>query len=67
MSSGIEIYTLIHVAISLVAIGSGFFVAKCRKYVDPDLPDDELAAEATQVGAEVKFTGEYDGNPARVR
>ena len=37
--------------------------AKCRKYVDPDVPNDEQEAEASQFGAEVKVTGEYGGNP----
>ena len=37
--------------------------AKCRKYVDPDAPAAEQEAEASQLGAEVKVTGEYDGNP----
>ena len=37
--------------------------AKCRKYVDSDLPADEQESEATRFGAEVKVTGEYDGNP----
>ena len=37
--------------------------AKCRKYVDPDVPDAEQEAEASKFGAEVNITGEYDGNP----
>ena|SRR5271157_5891673 len=37
--------------------------AKCRKYVDPDVPATEQEAEASQLGAEVNVTGEYDGNP----
>ena len=37
--------------------------AKCRKYVDPDAPAAEQEAEASQLGAEVKVTGKYDGNP----
>jgi hypothetical protein len=32
--------------------------AKCRKYIDPDLPEDEQAE-----GAEVLVSGQYDGNP----
>ncbi len=31
--------------------------AKCRKYVDPDDPGDDLDE------VEVEVTGEYDGNP----
>ena len=37
--------------------------AKCRKYVDPDAAVAEQEAEASRLGAEVKVTGEYDGNP----
>ena len=37
--------------------------AKCRKYVDPDAAAGEQEAEASQLRAEVKVTGEYDGNP----
>ena len=37
--------------------------AKCRKYVDVDAAAAEQEAEASQLGAEVKVTGEYDGNP----
>jgi hypothetical protein len=37
--------------------------AKCRKYVDPDVPAAEQEVEASRLGAEVKVTGEYDGNP----
>ena len=37
--------------------------AKCRKYVDPHAQAAEREAEASQLGAEVKVTGEYDGNP----
>src|SRR5512135_1210125 len=37
--------------------------AKCRKYADPDVSATEQEAEASQLGAEVKVTGEYDGNP----
>lgn len=36
--------------------------AKCRKYVDPDLPADEQEAKTTGFGAEVIVTGDYDGN-----
>ena len=32
--------------------------AKCRKYVDPEAPDEEQVADA-----EVEVSGEYDGNP----
>ena len=37
--------------------------AKCRTYVDPDAAAGEQEAEASQLRAEVKVTGEYDGNP----
>src|SRR5512142_1908963 len=37
--------------------------AKCRKYVDVDAAAAERESEASQLGAEVKVTGEYDGNP----
>jgi hypothetical protein len=37
--------------------------AKCRKYVDPDASEREQDAEASQLGAEVKVSGKYDGNP----
>ena len=37
--------------------------AKCRKYVDPDAAAAKQEAEASQLGAEIKVTGEYDGNP----
>ncbi len=37
--------------------------AKCRKYVDPDAPQDEQEAEASTLGAEVRVRGKYDGNP----
>ena len=33
--------------------------AKCRKYLDPDLLEDEQTA-----AAEVLIAGKYDGNPA---
>ena len=32
--------------------------AKCRKYVDPDAPEEEQVADA-----EAEVSGEYDGNP----
>ena len=32
--------------------------AKCRKYIDPDNPEDKTMYEA-----EVEITGDYDGNP----
>lgn len=32
--------------------------AKCRRYVDPDIPKDELPDDA-----EVTVPGKYDGNP----
>ena len=35
----------------------------CLKYVDVDAAATEQEAEASQLGAEVKVTGEYDGNP----
>ena len=37
--------------------------AKCRKYVDPDLPAEEQGFEAGELGAEVQVGGKYDGNP----
>ena len=37
--------------------------AKCRKYVDPDAAAEEQEDEASEFGAEVKVTGDYDGNP----
>jgi hypothetical protein len=37
--------------------------AKCRKYVDPNALTDEQEAETTELGAEVKVAGKYDGNP----
>ncbi len=37
--------------------------AKCRKYVDPDVTHDAQEVEANKLGAEVKVSGEYDGNP----
>ena len=37
--------------------------AKCRKYVDPDAAATEQEDEASDFGAEVRVTGEYDGNP----
>jgi hypothetical protein len=37
--------------------------AKFRKYMDRDAPAAEQEAEASQFGADVKVTGEYDGNP----
>ena len=30
--------------------------AKCRKYIDPDAPDEQISA------AEVQVSGKYDGN-----
>ena len=33
--------------------------AKCRKYVDPDDPENDEALE----NVEVEVTGDYDGNP----
>ncbi len=33
--------------------------AKCRKYLDPDNPEDDEAYHE----AEVEVSGEYDGNP----
>lgn len=33
--------------------------AKCRKYVDPDAPEEEQIADA-----EVEVSGQYDDNPA---
>ena len=35
--------------------------AKCRKYLDPDAPDEEPVTDA-----EVEVSGEYDGNPTGV-
>ena len=35
--------------------------AKCRKYIDPDAPDEEQIADA-----EVEVSGEYDNNPTGV-
>jgi hypothetical protein len=32
--------------------------AKCRTFLDPDDPDDEVIYDA-----EVEITGDYDGNP----
>jgi hypothetical protein len=32
--------------------------AKCRRYIDPDLPEAEQIADA-----EVQISGKYDGNP----
>lgn len=32
--------------------------AKCRKYLDPDAPEDEQIADA-----EVQVSGQYDDNP----
>ena len=37
--------------------------AKCRKYVDPDAAAADPEAEVSPLGAEVKVTGESDGNP----
>ena len=37
--------------------------ARCRRYVDPDVADTEQEGEASRFGAEVKLTGEYEGNP----
>ncbi len=37
--------------------------AKCRKYVNSDLPADEQVAEASELGAEVTIAGDYDDNP----
>jgi hypothetical protein len=34
--------------------------AKCRKYIDPDAPEDEQIMGAE---AEVQISGKYDGNP----
>ena len=34
-----------------------------RKYVDVDAAAAKQEAEASQLGAEVNVTGEYDGNP----
>jgi predicted nucleotidyltransferase len=33
--------------------------AKCRKYIDPDNPEEDEALNE----AEVEITGDYDGNP----
>jgi hypothetical protein len=33
--------------------------AKCRKYIDPDNPEEDEALSE----AEVEITGDYDGNP----
>jgi hypothetical protein len=33
--------------------------------VDPDACAEEQAAEAAKLGAEVKVSGKYDGNPTR--
>src|SRR4029079_9119629 len=37
--------------------------AKWRKYGDPDATEAEQEVEATKLGAEVKVSGDYDGNP----
>lgn len=34
--------------------------AKCRKYIDPEKPEDEQLADAE---VEVQVSGKYDGNP----
>ena len=33
--------------------------AKCRKYIDPDNPEEDEALN----DAEIEITGDYDGNP----
>ena len=33
--------------------------AKCRKYIDPDNPEEDEALNDT----EIEITGDYDGNP----